>query len=139
MQAVSCAMGVPLRGEQQPAMQQQAQAAQVLPAAVCFLWLLTGSQGAWHCHPLADKAAMHRLHLLPCRSMSEDSDGGLRSGSVHKSRFRGVSYDKKKRKWRVQIKVRACTGQVAQQTFLEGPVITGGSNPPWTGSAVGAA
>lgn len=28
------------------------------------------------------------------------------TAGVHKSRFRGVSFDKKKRKWRVQIKVR---------------------------------
>ena len=116
VQAVSCSMGMPVRGDQQPAVQQQAQhaqPAQLLQATVCFFKLLTGSQGAWRCHQLADiDTLMHWHHIMPCRSMSEDSDGGLRSGSVHKSRFRGVSYDKKKRKWRVQIKVRASTGQV---------------------------
>ena len=34
--------------------------------------------------------------------------GDIRLGTAgpNKSRYRGVSYDKKKRKWRVQIKVR---------------------------------
>lgn len=32
-------------------------------------------------------------------------DHSMGTAGLHKSRFRGVSYDKKKRKWRVQIKV----------------------------------
>lgn len=36
------------------------------------------------------------------------NNGAVRLGTAgpNKSRYRGVSYDKKKRKWRVQIKVR---------------------------------
>lgn len=36
------------------------------------------------------------------------------TGGPNKSRYRGVSYDKKKRKWRVQIKVEQLEAQEAK-------------------------
>ncbi len=43
------------------------------------------------------------------------SMAGVRQGTggPNKSRYRGVSYDKKKRKWRVQIKVKQLEAQQA--------------------------
>ncbi len=50
---------------------------------------------------------------LPPGSLDAASSAALARGDIrlgtagpNKSRYRGVSYDKKKRKWRVQIKVR---------------------------------
>lgn len=44
--------------------------------------------------------------------------GDVRLGTAgpNKSRYRGVSYDKKKRKWRVQIKV-SFTGSTCRDTI----------------------
>ena len=46
---------------------------------------------------------------LNAASSAAIARGDIRLGTAgpNKSRYRGVSYDKKKRKWRVQIKVRA--------------------------------
>lgn len=43
--------------------------------------------------------------LGPAGQQPEIRDNRVGTGGLNKSRFRGVSYDKKKRKWRVQIKV----------------------------------
>jgi hypothetical protein len=61
------------------------------------------------------------MPVVPCKASTEIGAPGCRRtprvlqgvpldrqvspSGQHKSRFRGVSYDKKKRKWRVQIKV----------------------------------
>lgn len=42
---------------------------------------------------------------------SGQGEGMMGSGGFNKSCYRGVSYDKKKRKWRVQIKVRTTVGR----------------------------
>lgn len=49
---------------------------------------------------------------LNAASSAAIARGDIRLGTAgpNKSRYRGVSYDKKKRKWRVQIKVRADIG-----------------------------
>lgn len=41
----------------------------------------------------------------PVGQQPGEKDCRVGTGGLNKSRFRGVSYDKKKRKWRVQIKV----------------------------------
>jgi hypothetical protein len=63
-----------------------------------------------HTHTLA--AAMELPLRLPGSPASEDDGEGdgsptdcMGSGGLNKSRYRGVSYDRKKAKWRVQIKV----------------------------------
>lgn len=74
-----------------------------------------GEQGQ---HGLACKTAESPSDEKPSSSLSEantsagglGSDGSPQVGShatVNKSRYRGVSYDRKKAKWRVQIKVAA--------------------------------
>lgn len=67
------------------------------------------------CHPPGIDLG-HRGMQCGDRDEASSSDGGdgrrarVGSAGVNKSRFRGVSFDKKKRKWRVQIKVSACDG-----------------------------
>ena len=81
-----------------------------------FLWHHASSQGeAKHVIP---QGLISGNRGMQCgdRDEASSSDGGdgrrarIGSAGVNKSRFRGVSFDKKKRKWRVQIKVSACDG-----------------------------
>jgi hypothetical protein len=54
---------------------------------------------------------------------SSDGAGGRRArlgACAHKSQYRGVSFDKKKRKWRVQIKARPRPAHLALVGLLGG-------------------
>ncbi|PSC77007.1 AP2-like ethylene-responsive transcription factor TOE3 [Micractinium conductrix] len=64
--------------------------------------------------PSSSRSAAAAVHLSIPDSPGSDGDDGegspadcMGSGGLNKSRFRGVSYDRKKAKWRVQIKVAA--------------------------------
>ncbi|KAL4448899.1 hypothetical protein ABPG77_007616 [Micractinium sp. CCAP 211/92] len=66
-------------------------------------------------HPSSSHSAAAAIQLplpdSPASDGGEDGDGSptdcMGSGGLNKSRYRGVSYDRKKAKWRVQIKVAA--------------------------------
>lgn len=57
-----------------------------------------------------------RLPGSPASDDDGEGDGSptdcMGSGGLNKSRYRGVSYDRKKAKWRVQIKVCSVVGGV---------------------------
>ena len=94
-----------------------------------LFWHHASSQGAAKaCHPPGIYFG-HRDMQCGDRDEASSSDGGdgrrarVGSAGVNKSRFRGVSFDKKKRKWRVQIKVSACDGVRNPQGWLQYAVV----------------
>ena len=69
-----------------------------------------------------DSGAVHQIPGGPKTGPGAGGQAGVRdpragTGGLNKSRFRGVSYDKKKRKWRVQIKVRHSLGMSCRHAF----------------------
>ena len=60
-------------------------------------------------HPHAHGGLLGPIHSAPeLLNGHEAMEFRMGSAGPNKSRYRGVSYDKKKRKWRVQIKVGHC-------------------------------